>query len=118
MSSPPKPGPASHLDGYKFRPGRSGNPGGRPKGQSLTAAIREVLERTNEAGQSLRELLAERIVAQAIDGDVAAQKEVLNRLDGKATEPAAPDSRKSLAEIAAALEISACEYAPERKPTT
>lgn len=40
-----KQSPAAHLEPWRFQPGKSGNPGGRPKGaKSLKTYAREYLE--------------------------------------------------------------------------
>lgn len=79
-------------DSSRFRPGQSGNPGGRPKGRSLTALIREALEREQVApesegggstGKTGAEALAEVIVGRALKGQFLFAKEVLDRTEGK-----------------------------------
>lgn len=66
------------VTGKGFLPGRSGNPAGRPKGQSLTALLRAKLEK-NDTAQSL----AEMIVAKALSGDYRFCKLILDRTEGK-----------------------------------
>ena len=75
---------------HQFQPGQSGNPGGRPKGQSITARIRALLEQSIdldgkplEGGRTLGDLLAEVVLANALSGDVKAAKDLLDRLDGR-----------------------------------
>jgi hypothetical protein len=73
----------------RFKPGQSGNPGGRRKGQSLTAKIAAILDRDTLGGKrlpgglSVADVLAEAIVKQACLGKFPFAKEVLERLDGK-----------------------------------
>jgi hypothetical protein len=56
----------------RFRPGQSGNPGGRRKGDSLTSRIAGILARETidgrriSGGRCLADLLAETIVRQAL----------------------------------------------------
>ncbi len=66
------------VTGKGFRPGRSGNPAGRPKGQSLTALLRAELEKDGHA-----QALAEMIVAKALSGDIHFCKLILDRTEGK-----------------------------------
>jgi hypothetical protein len=72
------------ITGKGFLPGRSGNPGGRPKGRSLTALLRERLDEIDEAtGKSIAQLIVEGWVNAARDGNVPAIKEALDRTEGK-----------------------------------
>lgn len=66
------------VTGKGFRPGRSGNPAGRPKGQSLTGLLREQLDRDDNA-----QALVETIVRKAIEGDYQFCKLILDRTEGK-----------------------------------
>src|SRR4051812_50151728 len=79
---PERPGPADHLREYRWKPGQSGNPGGRAKGQSITARLRAVLEQEHN-GRVLMDLLAERLAKEALAGKFPFIKEVLERLDGR-----------------------------------
>lgn len=72
-----------------FKPGQSGNPGGRPKGLSITARLRALLEKGEingepiKGGQQVADLVAESIVKQAISGNAPLIKELLDRTEGK-----------------------------------
>lgn len=76
---------------HRFKPGEEwrGNPGGRPKGRSLTSIIREVLDSNSIKGKPLPEgrtvadVLAEVFVAEALKGKFPFAKEVIDRTDGK-----------------------------------
>ena len=65
------------LDPYKYKPGESGNAGGRPVGKSITAELRKLLGE----GATAKEL-AKVLVAMSKD-DLAALKELIDRTDGK-----------------------------------
>lgn len=77
------------ITGKGFRPGVSGNPGGRPKGRSITARLREALESNQLAGKPLRDgkivldLVVEAILAEAAAGNTRMVKELLDRIEGK-----------------------------------
>jgi hypothetical protein len=73
---------AAHLKAHRWEKGRSGNPGGRPKGKSITAALRE-LSLTEHNGKTLVQLLAERLYKDALSGKFPQAKEIIERLDGK-----------------------------------
>ncbi len=64
----------------QWKPGQSGNPGGRPKGKSITAELRKLLDKGTTA-----EDLAE-ILLKMGKKDLAALREVLDRSDGKVTD--------------------------------
>ena len=70
----------------RFPKGRSGNPGGRPKGLSITGALRVELEKPVAAGSPVTkgEMIARTLVDMALAGDLAAIREVLDRTEGKA----------------------------------
>jgi hypothetical protein len=81
----PDPSPAT-----RFTPGQSGNPGGRPKGESLTARLRRYLDEEGEDGRTRAERFVERLAEMALAGNVHVMKMVLDRLDGKAIDNVVP----------------------------
>jgi hypothetical protein len=78
----------------QFRPGQSGNPGGRPKGRSVTARLRDLLEKGEingkpiKGGKQVADLVAETIVKHALAGDIAFMRLLVDRNDGKIPESA------------------------------
>ena len=57
---------------------------GRPKkGASLTDVLSWKLGEINEAGKPGKEVIAEKLIALALDGDVNALKYVYDRIDGR-----------------------------------
>ena len=69
----------------RFRPGVSGNPGGRPRNApSLTALIVERLTVSGDDGRTAAERLADAVVADALGGNLRAVVEIWTRLDGPA----------------------------------
>jgi hypothetical protein len=77
----PDPSPAT-----RFAPGRSGNPAGRPKGESLTASLRRYLDGEDKDGRPRAERFAEKLAEMVLLGDIQAMKMVLDRIDGKAVD--------------------------------
>lgn len=73
MADSLKPDKAPWLARYRWRPGHSGNAGGRPKGESLVAKLRAVLEADQVDGKQLDctvgDLVVERLVQLALEGD-------------------------------------------------
>ena len=68
------------LKPYSFKPGQSGNPGGRPK--KLTAPLEEFLARKDKKGRQYAQLLIEAMVKRAIAKSDAMVKEIFERIDG------------------------------------
>ena len=69
-----------NTDGLRpWKPGESGNPGGRPKGTSITARLRKLVEK-NEG--EVADALCKAIVKAGLKGDYRFVKEILDRLDG------------------------------------
>lgn len=82
--------PADHLIPFRWRPGQSGNPGGRPKGRSVVAILRELLDaealfnRPIPGDRRLADFFAESMYWHAImGGNHHFAKEILDRLYGK-----------------------------------
>jgi phage I-like protein len=74
-----EPGQSGNPAG-KWQPGQSGNPNGRPKSKPFKDALQRLLAKAD--GQEL-ENIAAALMAKASIGDVAAIKEVADRMDGK-----------------------------------
>jgi ribosomal protein L17 len=71
----------------QWKPGQSGNPAGRPKSLTLSEAYRRELAKIDETDPQKRtfaEVLAEQMIVKAKTGDVAALREVADRVEGKA----------------------------------
>ena len=67
-----------------FAKGRSGNPHGRPKAGHLFAdALRMSLAAKGPNGVKKLRMIADALVEKAIGGDIAAIREIGDRLDGK-----------------------------------
>lgn len=70
-----------------FQKGQSGNPGGRPKRDwTWSGLIAQELENELTAKDGTKgkykDFVVKRLVRMAIDGDIQAQKEIMNRMDG------------------------------------
>lgn len=70
--------------GGKWRPGQSGNPGGRPKTKKFREELERQLALANDQGYKE---IAAALIAKSKNGDVAAQKEIMDRIDGKVPTP-------------------------------
>ena len=67
-----------------FEKGQSGNPGGRQKGEKIWRdALRRAIARREDDDPQALEKLADKLVSMASEGDIAALRELADRLDGK-----------------------------------
>jgi hypothetical protein len=71
------------LKEYQFRPGQSGNPGGRPKDRSLTTRLRRALDKESPAGAPFADCMVQVLVDLALGGDRRAIKDIFERVEGK-----------------------------------
>lgn len=70
-----------------FKKGQSGNPAGRPKSALLSDALRRRLAEVDDKdveGRTHAEVIADQLIAKAKEGDVAAIREIADRVEGKA----------------------------------
>lgn len=65
---------------HRFKPGQSGNPGGRPKGRTLLSVVREILAKEGEKGLTAA---ARGYAKQMKRGNFAHLKEYIEREEGK-----------------------------------
>ncbi len=68
-----------------WKPGQSGNPGGRPKRDAITAALRDQLQSKmpGRDERTVAEAIAFVLVKRALRGDVRAIREIMDRTEGK-----------------------------------
>lgn len=83
-----KPG---NTIGGRWKPGQSGNPGGRPKSKPFKEALERQLALLAQAkgvpDDQGADVLMAALLARGVGGDVAAIKECMDRLDGKVPNP-------------------------------
>ena len=71
----------------QFKPGQSGNPKGPPKKEwTIKSLITEAMEEEDETGVPYKNIVYRKLVKLASKGDMNAQKELNNRLEGQATQ--------------------------------
>lgn len=76
------------MEERKWRPGQSGNPGGRPRKKPITDAYLQLLESIDPKDNKLKRTIAQRIAQAMADqvikkGSVAAAVELADRVEGK-----------------------------------
>jgi Family of unknown function (DUF5681) len=88
-SAPENRGDISHVPEnfrpHLFKPGQSGNPGGRPKKKPLTEELEKILQSTGRDPQkrTYAKRLMESAVKRAIKKDTLALREIWERAEGK-----------------------------------
>ena len=85
---------AGRIENLKpWKPGESGNPGGRPKTKPLTSELERLLEEEapKAKGQTWAALIAQALLRKARKGDVRAITEVANRVEGRPFQAVALD---------------------------
>lgn len=73
----------------RFKKGKSGNPGGRPKDPGITASQIKMLDKVcpySKSGQTWREYLAERGLVLATE-QARAMEDLKDRIEGKVINP-------------------------------
>jgi hypothetical protein len=113
--SPPR-NRAAHLGPHRFKPGKSGNPGGRPKSGPLTDSLFKIamkkaphksvsadIEYVLGKRPKMHDLLMYRLWGEAMRGNVQAIKEILNRMEGRNPHTIAVADTSKLGELQAAL---------------
>ena len=91
MNEPKPKGVFPSLE-HQFKKGQSGNPAGRPKGKSLDAKLRELLESNELNGIKLADekvvgdLVVVALVKHAVNGDQALLRYIFDRSCGKTPE--------------------------------
>lgn len=68
----------------QWKPGKSANPGGRPKRSWTWSGLLEQVANEIEgtSGKPFKELVTKRLFVAAVNGDVHAMKEIFNRMEG------------------------------------
>lgn len=108
--------------GHRFRPGESGNPGGRPKIKLISQAAREILAQPvphDRLGRTYAELIAVALATRASRGNVAAASELADRSEGRPRVAVEIDQHDPLADLLAQIkkEYAKCPPVENRDPS-
>lgn len=99
-----------HLGKYQFKPGQSGNPGGRPKGTvNLTNKLRQLFQmpvrvkgkRANK-NYVYADLFCEMAMEAALEKNFKFYKEIFDRIEGKVPDHVVMESAKKMIDVQAA----------------
>jgi len=80
-------------EGFRWKPGQSGNPGGRPRTAKLAEAYRKKLASLvpdDAQGRSYAEAIADKLALQALKGDIRAAQELADRAEGRPSKMTPP----------------------------
>jgi hypothetical protein len=77
-----KVGPGKPPREHQWKKGQSGNPGGRPKGESLQAILRRRLAEEHN-GKPIGEIVVDAMIKAAAQGNAAHMKEIWDRVEGR-----------------------------------
>jgi len=72
---------------HRWRPGQSGNPGGRPRTGALAKACRDLMEQKvpgDPEGRTYAQAIAERLADLSLKGHLSAIRELGDRAEGRA----------------------------------
>ena len=85
MAEDPQKTDTNRLSNGRFAPGNIANPGGRPKGRSTAAILRKLYDAANELepDKSNHEVVMEKVVAMALNGERWAIDFIADRTEGK-----------------------------------
>src|ERR1017187_9707883 len=89
---------------FMWKPGESGNPGGRPKKKPLTDAYAALLAKlipNDKEGRTFAEAIAQAMIKEAVKGKVNAASEIADRIEGKSLQRVAVSDGDPLAELLA-----------------
>ena len=96
--------------GKGWLPGQSGNPGGRPRGKSITAKLRKILDSEYTDGKTVADHIVDTIVKEVLDPsgkygfNTPLLKELLDRTEGKVTLPIGGDKENPIYTITVSSE--------------
>jgi hypothetical protein len=71
---------------YRWKPGQSGNPGGRPKKKPFTEELTEALTEVDDQGKSSLRAVVERCIVEAESGSYPHLREIIEHIQGKSAE--------------------------------
>lgn len=84
----------------QFQPGQSGNPGGKPKQKEMRDALRLALRDDVDAPpRNKMDAIVRAHVEKALEGDMAAIKEIYDRIDGKVAQAIVGDDEEAAIRI-------------------
>ena len=90
---------APQLDPYKFKPGESGNPSGRPKKKPITEMYERILSRPENI--EALELAVNKALSRGQMAMVLQLREMTDRIEGKVTQPIQADITVNLSDAIA-----------------
>jgi len=97
MTDQPETPPLNGFEARKWKPGQTGNPGGRPHGYvPFAPMLRRALLKADRRNRTQMEKIAEKVVAMAAQGDMDAVRWLSDRVDGKVAQSISVDSQQTV----------------------
>jgi hypothetical protein len=99
---------------FRWQPGQSGNPGGRPAFKELNRACREILSSPMPGfpKRTYAEGIAERLATAALSGNVSAAQELADRAEGRPRQAVEFNERDPLLELIAEMKKESARIGP------
>jgi|SRR5215470_1057707 len=78
-------GRVENLRAHQYKPGKSGNPKGRPRTKGLLVALRSAIAEVTPEGKTIEQVIVEELLQEATQGrrKLQAIAEIFDRLEGK-----------------------------------
>jgi len=86
-------------EAHRFKPGQSGNPGGRPRTAKLSEASRAKLAAPvpgDPEGRTFAEAIVDSLARSALKGDIRAAQELADRAEGRPSQMSPPAEEKGV----------------------
>lgn len=103
--------PAHHIGAHfapgnpwRFEPGNCANPGGRPKGRTIEAELRAMLDKNDS---KLLKAMAQKAIERAINGDPKFWNAVVERVYGKVMDRIAVAGADELLKVVGDIDVAA-----------
>ena len=71
------------ITGKGFKPGKSGNPSGRPKTKKIIETLKELSNQPYNESKTKLEHICDQVIDKALNGDISMIKLFFERLEGK-----------------------------------
>jgi Family of unknown function (DUF5681) len=103
---------APHLDPWRFKPGQSGNPGGRPKKKPITELYEGILDDPKAMARARMAIV--KTLSRSDMAMVHLLKEIADRIEGKVSQSIEHSGRMTLEQLVCAREVESSIFHNEK----